>query len=92
MKSAEKPKKKRKRFWVRNFLVDRKLHGAFHHLIPKLRSLNRNEEHPETFLNYLRMTPDCFDVLAEKVQPLIQRKMIGREPISVEEQLAVTLR
>lgn len=92
VKSDEKRKKKKKRFWIRNFLADRKLHGAFHQLIPKLRSLNHNEELPETFLNYLRMTPECFDVLVEKVRPFIQRKLNGREPISVEEQLAVTLR
>lgn len=92
LKSAAITKKKKKRFWEKNYLKGRKSHGAFHQLVPHLRLLNQGEEVPEAFLNYFRITPDCFDVLTEKVRPLIQKNFRGREPISVEEQLAVTLR
>lgn len=45
------------------------------------------------FKNYVRMSPECFDALVERVRPLIEKQDTNfRKAVPVAERLAVTLR
>ncbi|KAK3920578.1 polyprotein [Frankliniella fusca] len=82
---------RRPRRWrVRPMLQERQIYGAWHTLVPLLR-----ETDPEEYFNFLRMTPESFDWLLDKVGPVIIKQQSKRslsEYISPGERLAVTLR
>ena len=67
-------------------LKGRRLFGAWYSLIPVMREFDQEE-----YFKFLRMTPESFDWLLEKVRPIITKRS-KREPISAGERLAVTLR
>ncbi|XP_049451175.1 uncharacterized protein LOC125900317 [Epinephelus fuscoguttatus] len=51
------------------------------------------QNHNERFQSYFRLDKDKFDVLLEKIKPLISKLDVGfRHPISPEERLAICLR
>ncbi|XP_034245708.1 putative nuclease HARBI1 [Thrips palmi] len=79
-------KRKDRRFHVKPILLGRKMYGAWYSLIPEMREFDHEE-----FFNFMRMTPDSFDWLLDKVSPIITKKSL-REPICPGERLAVTLR
>lgn len=72
---------------VREIFKKRKDHGAFHNLIMEMRLYDT-----EKYFNYLRMSPEEFDLLLSKIGPSLQKKYHSTEPISPAEQLAATLR
>ncbi|KAK3931968.1 Putative nuclease [Frankliniella fusca] len=82
---------RRPRRWrVRPMLQERQIYGAWHTLVPLLR-----ETDPEEYFNFLRMTPESFDWLLDKVGPVIIKQQSKRslsEYISPGERLALTLR
>ena len=51
-----------------------------------------HENDHESFYKYFRMTPEQFDNLLLLVNPMLTKKSLYREPISVGERLSVTLR
>ncbi|KAJ8970707.1 hypothetical protein NQ314_001054 [Rhamnusium bicolor] len=79
--------KARKRFWVKNWLLER---DTLSHmtLVRKLR-----ESAKDDLKNYLRMDDMCFYKLLDLVKPYISKKnTVMRKAISPEERLVVTLR
>ncbi|KAK3916693.1 Protein ALP1-like [Frankliniella fusca] len=77
---------KSRRWHVRPMLQDRELFGAWFSLIPTLREYDQDE-----YFNFLRMTPESFDWLLERVSGVLAKKS-NRKSISPGERLAVTLR
>ncbi|KAK3910285.1 Aurora kinase, partial [Frankliniella fusca] len=75
-----------RRWHVRPSLLQRKVFGAWYSLIPIMKEVDRDE-----YFRFMRMTPECFDWLVERISPIIQKTSI-RESISPGERLAVTLR
>lgn len=64
------------------------MEGAYHKLFPEIQM-----EDEQFYRNIIRMTPNQFQILLEKVSPLIEKKVTNfRVPISAAERLSVTLR
>ena len=59
----------RKRFWVRPGLLRRPLYGQYEHLMQEL-----YREDVNTFTNFLRVTPEMFMELVERVGPRIEKR------------------
>ena len=80
----------RRKYWVRPWLGElrRKQFGHFNRLMPELR-----HEDPATFQNFLRIPPEMFDELLDRMQPRITKKdTYYRKAIDPGTKLAVTLR
>lgn len=65
----------------------RKNQGAFHNLVQEFRIRD-----PNKFRNYHRMSVEDFDILVEKISPVISKTNFYREPISAAEMLSATIR
>lgn len=62
--------------------------GAYHNLIAEMRLTNESQ-----YFNYLRMTPEMFDILLSYVGPVIKKNLNYRDDvISPGQRLALTLR
>jgi len=80
-------KKKRRQFWVHPLNTLRSSWGE--HL--KIDEMKR--AYPDKFFEYTRMSPVLFDVLLEKLHPVIKKKLSNfRVPIESNIRLYVTLR
>ena len=74
--------------WKKPWLEEHDNQGAFTNLVQELR-----ESDQESFRNYLRMGPEAFDYLTDKVDPLISKEDTNfHKAVSPAEKLAVTLR
>lgn len=83
-----KDKENRKRLWVRSLIKNRETEKITENLF---RDLMNDESN--AFEQYFRMSREQFDVLLEKVRPLISKKDTRmRKAISPETRLAITLR
>lgn len=71
---ALRRRKRRHRWWVRPWLtIERRLHyGQYETLMQELRA-----EDVGSFKRYLRITPDMFDEILQRVSPVIQKKIQG---------------
>ena len=81
---------RRRRVWVRQWLdVDRRLqYGHYHRLMPELRY-----EDPVSFFNFLRVPPDMFDELLNRLGPRITKQDTRyRKALEPGLKLAMTLR
>ncbi|XP_067123185.1 uncharacterized protein [Centruroides vittatus] len=77
-----------RRFWIRDIFLDRERTGVQNTLIPRLRSLDR-----EYYFDFLRMSPEKFDELLNKLGPKISKQNTRwRDSIPASDRLAVTLR
>lgn len=88
--NQQKGKTKRtKRYWTRPHLADKARHrfGDYYQLIPPSKTND-----PEQFYKMKRMSVEAFDELTELVKSRIERQYVVREPISVEERLALTIK
>ena len=86
----KKPKRKSPVVWVRYMNEPRRrlLYGHWDNLIAHLR-----EKDPDHYFNYMRMTPQLFDEILERILPAIQKKATNcREPLEAGLKLAVTIR
>ncbi|CAH1379989.1 unnamed protein product, partial [Tenebrio molitor] len=82
----EQPKKKKRKVWCKEWLLQRSRLSHIE-LIKELRSSSQD------YFNYLRMSEDNFMILLEKVRPLIEKEdTVLRAAITAEERLAVTIR
>jgi hypothetical protein len=80
--------KRTRTIWQREWLSRRSELGAYETLLSELRV-----EDESSFLNFVRVSPNIFDDLLAKVQPIIERKTTNfRKPISAGMRLAITLR
>ena len=75
-----KNKRRKHRYWVKEWLMKRDKYGAYHQLIKEL------QLDTSSYCNFLRMDSSSFEELLQKVGP----KM--RQAIPAGERLAVTLR
>ena len=74
--------------WVRDWIRNRQLHGAYHHLVQELRLGDGT-----TYRNFLRMDTSTFDDLLHLVGLSITYQDTNtREAIPPGERLALTLR
>ncbi|KAK3926608.1 Protein ANTAGONIST OF LIKE HETEROCHROMATIN PROTEIN 1 [Frankliniella fusca] len=77
-----------RRIWVQPWVARRDMLGIHNNLFLELR-----RENPEKYRRCLRMTPEMFDWLANKVDPIIRKQDTHlRRSISVEQRLSITLR
>jgi hypothetical protein len=80
-------KLKFKRLWVHPINEKRNLFGEFSHLVRELRC------HEDRFFSYFRMSPENFDHILLKIEPLISKRDTNyRKAISPHERLSLTLR
>ncbi|CAN7945782.1 unnamed protein product, partial [Ixodes pacificus] len=78
---------RRRRWWVRPFLLDREEHGQACRLAAELRA--HDEEY---FRNYIRMPPSTFDTLLDVRDKIRKTNTNWRKAITPEQRLIVTLR
>ena len=85
----ERPRQRRvRRIWTREWLTRRELHGDYDHLLQEL-----NREDPKGHRNFLRIYPDLFAEMVERLTPALKKQDTRmRKPHSVGLKLAVTLR
>ena len=77
----------RRRFWTKNWLRQR---DQFSHM-PLLREIQENN--PNDYRNFLRMTDPVFNRLLELLSPYITRQdTVMRQAITAEQRLIATLR
>ena len=79
-----------KRLWVSNWLTEdeRVSAGQYHNLMVKLQN-----DDVQSFTNYLRMPPDMFQFLLNRLTPRLQKKDTKfRRPLEPGLKLAVVLR
>ena len=74
--------------WVRKWIQKRREFGIYDQLMEELRA-----EDPKSFTNFMRMAPEMFDELLDRLSPRITKKHTTfREPLSPGLKLALTLR
>ncbi|KAK3928282.1 Myosin-16 [Frankliniella fusca] len=77
-----------RRIWVQPWVARRDMLGIHNNLFLELR-----RENPEKYRRCLRMSPEMFDWLANKVDAIIRKQDTHlRRSISVEQRLSITLR
>ena len=81
-------KVKRKKLGIHSINRDRITYGEYHHLFPNLKNDN------ERFFQYMRMSQDTFNYIAEKVKYRLTKNWcnLHKQPILPEERLVITLR
>lgn len=80
-------KRKKRKFWVRPYYLDRLNTGAFCNIFSQLSVTD-----PMLFKKYMRMSTSQFEALFLMVRPIIEKKKFIREPICAQTRLAITLR
>ena len=83
-------KRRRRRWWCRSWLSpERRRHfGLYDQLMTELR-----REDQKAFVNFLRISPEMFDEILERVGPRITRQRTHyRDPLHPGLKLAITLR
>ena len=73
--------------WVRPWIARRPDLGVYDRLMVELRA-----EDPTSFKNFLRMPPEMFDELLERLTPRLEKHHISRQTLSPGLKLALTLR
>ena len=80
--------RRRHNMWVRPWLLQREERGAYHNIMAELYATDI-----PGFTNYMRMTPEFFEMIKTRLEPCLARQAINyRAPISVGEKLALTIR
>lgn len=87
-KATHPRRKKQRKVWVREWLTKRHKFGQYDSLLTEL-----HKEDQRGYKNYLRITPDVFQEMVEKLAPHLQKQStFMREPLQVGLKLAATLR
>ena len=87
-KATPPQRKTQRKVWVREWLTRRHEFGQYDSLLTEL-----HKEDQRGYKNYLRITPDLFQEMVEKLTPRLQKQStFMREPIQVGLKLAATLR
>ena len=88
IQKEEKRRKRRRTYWVRPWLIRRPLYGQFEKLMAELQV-----EDVASFRNFLRVSPEFFQELLEKIGPTIHKaNTFWRQSLEPGIKLAVTLR
>lgn len=81
-------RKRSRTVWVRDWLTRRQEFGLYDKLLEEL-----HKEDIRGYKNYLRITPDLFQEMVERLTPYLEKKKtFMREPLEVGLKLATTLR
>ena len=81
-------RRKAKKIWIREWLAKRSTFGQYDSLLTEL-----HKEDQRGYKNYLRITPDLFQEMVERITPRLQKwSTFMREPLQVGLKLAVALR
>ncbi|KAF6212246.1 hypothetical protein GE061_012767 [Apolygus lucorum] len=84
----KRERRNRRRIWVKEWVLQRKLFGVYTTLLPELTASD-----PKMYMNFVRMSATNFQELLSKISPLIKKQdTTMRESIQPGERLAVTLR
>ena len=76
-------KRKKRKVWVNPWIKAREDKGAYNALVSELSLTDR-----EDYRRFMRMNPETFHELLEKVRPFIEKKTTNmRKPISAEEKI-----
>ena len=84
---ARQRPRRRHNMWVRSWLLQREERGAYHNIMADLYATDI-----PGFTNYMRMTPEFFEMIKTRLEPHLARQATNRAPISVGEKLALTIR
>ncbi|XP_057305435.1 uncharacterized protein LOC130642367 [Hydractinia symbiolongicarpus] len=77
-----------RRIWVKEWMKKRKSIGVYNNLVQELRLYDE-----ESFRKYLRMSPDIYELLLEKVRSKLTKKTTHlRKPLELKLKLTITLR
>ena len=77
-----------RRLWSRQWLLRREVFGEYDNLLAEL-----HREDSRGFKTFVRITPDFFEEMVERITPAVQKKETRlRKPLAVGLKLAVTLR
>ena len=84
----EKRKRRTCEIWVKHWIGRRHYFGLYDQLMVELR-----KENQQFFKNFLRMKPDIFDELLERINPAINKQFTRcRAPLEPGLKLVVTMR
>ena len=85
---ARQRPRRRHNMWVTPWPLQREERGAYHNIMAELYATDI-----PGFTNYMRMTPEFFEMIKTRVEPRLARQATNyRAPISVGEKLALTIR
>ena len=85
---ARQRPRRRHNMWVRPWLLQKEERGAYHNIMAELYATDI-----PGFTNYMRMTPEFFEMIKTRLEPCLARQATNyRPPISVGEKLALTIR
>ena len=77
-----------RRIWAREWLLRRPSLGMHEKLLKEL-----NREDPKSFRNFVRVSPELFEEMVERLRPQLEKKQtVMRSPLPVSLKLACTLR
>lgn len=90
----DKEKRKKRRYWVKKTLKQRNTMGGTQILKDLLHDdVGLNGKICSSFQNFLRLSSSTFEVLINLIGPIIIKETTNfRQPISVQDRLAITLR
>ena len=81
---------RKKRVWMSDWLRNRIEQGDYEHL---MQELNREDDDKKSFKNYLRIEPDLFEEMVQRLTPHLEKQDTRfRDSLPVGLKLAVTLR
>ena len=84
----EKPKRKKRRYWIRPWIDRRLEYGSYYTLMAEL-----EREHQGDFTNYMRMEPAMFYEILQRLSPRITKMDTNwRKALPPGLKLAITLR
>ena len=87
-KATPPRRKTQRKVWVREWLTRRHKFGQYDCLLTKM-----HKEDERGYKNFLRITPDLFQEMVEKLTPRLQKQCtFMREPLQVDLKLVATLR
>ena len=88
VQARRRRRQRNRRFWVKPWIDRRQEFGLYDQLMAELRREDQTD-----FINFMRMPPDMFDEVLERVGPRIAKQRTWyREPLEPGLKLAITLR
>ena len=79
--------RRRQQCWTKSWILRRREFGLYDQLMVELR-----REDPSSFTNFMRMPPEMFDEILERVRGRLTKQHTYRDPLEPGLKLAVTLR
>jgi hypothetical protein len=87
IRRRQRYERQRRRWWVKPWIDRRMFFGQYHTLMTEL-----ERECQGDFMNYMRMSPEMFRELEQRISPRIQKSTRNRPALEPGLKLAITLR